>query len=109
MSAIPAGDQRQAVSCEQRPQRAGIAGEFVAELNPGKTGLPCLVETGFERDVAAEFGQIVVAPADRADPEANRHRRAPSRAPGQLLTTKPAAALLPRQTRRCYGRAGAYW
>jgi hypothetical protein len=45
----------------------------VAELDALKTRLARLGEAGVERDVAAQFRQIIVAPADRADAEADGH------------------------------------
>jgi len=48
----------------------------VAELDALETRLARLGEAGVERDVAAQFRQIVVAPADWADAEADGHDRA---------------------------------
>jgi hypothetical protein len=86
MAATPARDQTQPMSFEDRPQYRGVAGELVAQLDPRKARVLRLGEAGFERDVAAQFRQIVVAPADRADAEAHGHRFAarPASSPGEL-------------------------
>src|SRR5437667_6217390 len=73
-AAIPARDQRQPVAFEDRPQHRRIAGEFMAELDPGEPRLTRFGETQVERRGAAQFRQIVVAPADRADAEAHGHQ-----------------------------------
>src|SRR5262249_9756237 len=69
----PARDQRQAMPLEDRAQHLRIAREFVAELDPLESRQTPLGEAGFERRGAAQFGQIVIAPSDRADAEADRH------------------------------------
>jgi iron(III) transport system substrate-binding protein len=48
-------------------------GAACSELDALKARLMRLGKAGVERDVAAQFRQIVVAPADRADAEADRH------------------------------------
>jgi hypothetical protein len=61
------------VICEEAPQYSGVAREFVARLDAIETQLACLGEAGVERDVAAQFRQIVIAPPDRADAQADGH------------------------------------
>ena len=65
-------DQVEAVPVEDRAQHRGIVRNLLPSSMPAK---PALVpRPNFERDVAAQFRQIVVAPADRADAEAHGHR-----------------------------------
>src|SRR5215831_6579278 len=72
-AAVPARDQRQPVRFEDRAQNRRIAREFVAELDPFEPRQTRLGEAGFERRGAAQFGHVVIAPADRADAEAYGH------------------------------------
>jgi len=64
------------VTSKERLQQCGIAREFVAELDALKARPARLGQARVERDVAAQFRQIVVAPPDRADAEADTHDRA---------------------------------
>src|SRR5229473_5352125 len=73
-AAVPARDQAQPVPFQDRPQNRRIAGKFVAELDSFEPRELRLGKAGFERRVAAQFRQIVVAPADRANAEAHGHR-----------------------------------
>ena len=73
---------------EQRPQDGRLARKLIAELDAGEPRLGRLGEAGLERRVAAQFGQIVVAPGDRADPEAHSHHRALLLGGGKIIGGK---------------------
>ena len=79
MRAVPAGNKPQGVAIEERFQRLGIAREFAAHFDPGKSGLARLGEAGLERDVATELGHVVVRPRDRIDTEPDGHGRSVSK------------------------------
>ena len=74
--AVPARDQMELVTSKERLQQCGIAREFVAELDALKARPARLGQARVEPDIAAQFRQIVVAPADWADAEADGHDRA---------------------------------
>ncbi len=71
--AVPAGDEGEAVPIEDRAQGLGAARKLVAELDACIAGKARLGETRLERRLAAEFGQIVVGPGDRIDPDTHAH------------------------------------
>ena len=50
--------------------------ELAAHLGAGEAGLPGLAEAGLERRVAAELGQVVIAPSDWIYSDSHCHRRA---------------------------------
>ena len=54
-------------------QRRAVARQLVALLHADDARLLRLGETGFQRRVAADFLQVVVAPADRIGADANAH------------------------------------
>jgi hypothetical protein len=56
-----------------RAERCAIARQLVTFFRADNAGFFCLGETGFERRLAADLLQVVVAPADRVGADANAH------------------------------------
>ena len=73
--AVPAADQLQPVAVQQAFAAHRIAREFAAQLDAGEADVLDVAKHAFERRVAAQLGHVVVDPGDRADAEADGHRR----------------------------------
>ena len=74
LGAVPAGDQRQAVLLQDRPELAGLCGGICGPARRRvKPGLACLGQALVERDEIAQPMQAVVGPADGVDAKLHGH------------------------------------
>jgi hypothetical protein len=71
--AVPAGDELQTEFPQLRLEGIGLFGKFVAHLGPGETGLAGFAQAGFQGGVAAQLGQVVIAPGNRIGAQFHRH------------------------------------
>ena len=87
---IPARHQRQTVPGEHFAQRRRLARELVAELEALVADRAAFRQRDLERGLAAERGQVVVAPRDGvdADPDVEGARSSPR--PLQVFLVAPA-------------------
>ncbi len=66
---VPAADKAVPKGFQDRPQFVGGARKLVAKLHAGEPGRTCLLEAGFQRNVAADFQHVIIGPADWVRPD----------------------------------------
>ena len=64
---VPTRHAGQLVGVQLRLQAGPVFGEFIAQLEPGVADFSAFAQRRFQRGFAAEFGQVVVHPADGVD------------------------------------------
>ena len=72
-AAVPAGDEREAVRSQDRAQRRGLRGNLLPSSTPVVAGGARLASGRSRGGLAAERRQVVVAPGERIDADANVH------------------------------------